>query len=336
MKILVVGCGSIGHRHAANTGNFAAVGVVDKDELLALQIVKATGAKHFKNLDDGLAWKPQGVVVATPPNTHLSIARAAIESGADVLIEKPISNSQEGVDEFLLRARSLGRKVHVVCNMRFHPGPASLKRLLPEIGKPLFARAYYGNYLPDMRPGVDYRKLYAAKKETGGGVILDAIHEIDYLCWLFGMAHRVSCDSAKLSDLEIDVEDYAAIQLQMNNGVRCEIHLDYLQRFKRRGCEIIGSKGTLIWQSEGKSPENCQIRLFRIDTGKWHLVKEINEVDTNRPYSDLMKCFIEVLKGRDCPLLDGKTAAEELSIALVAGRSATKKTSINLRESNGV
>ena len=76
--------------------------------------------------------------------------------------------------------------MRVVCNMRFHPAVAALRHALPMIGKPLFAQAHYGNYLPDMRPGADYRTLYCASAAAGGGVILDAIHEIDYLIWLFG------------------------------------------------------------------------------------------------------------------------------------------------------
>src|SRR5436309_2376616 len=98
-----------------------------------------------------------------------------------------------------------------------------------------------------MRPGAEYRSLYCSRAEAGGGVILDAIHEIDYLAWLFGPVERVSAEAGRIGDLDIDVEDYASLALMHRGGVRSEIHLDYLQRWKRRGCEVVGSEGTLIW-----------------------------------------------------------------------------------------
>lgn len=329
MKILIIGCGSIGRRHAANGARFAETAVVDVDFKLANEVAIATGTRVFRDVEQALAWKPDGVVVATPHDSHLRLAEFAIKSGADVLIEKPISNSEDGVGEFVSRVEKLGRRAFVVCNMRFHPGPATLKQYLHEVGKPLFSRAWFGNYLPSMRPNADYRKLYAANRKSGGGVILDAIHEVDYLCWLFGNVDRVSCNADKLSDLEIDVEDYAEINLTHSAGVRSSVHLDYLQQFKRRGCEIVGSAGTLIWESEGKQPERCLVRLYRANTGKWETLFFIDEVDTAKPYMDLMEVFTLALSGASPEsLLDSTMAAKELHLALAAHRSARQRRTI--------
>jgi predicted dehydrogenase len=205
--------------------------------------------------------------------------------------------------------------------MRFHPAVAALRSALPRIGRPLFAQAHYGNYLPDMRPGADYRTLYCARAASGGGVILDAIHEIDYLTWLFGPVERVSAEAGKLSDLDIDVEDYAAITLIHTSGVRSEVHLDYLQRSKRRGCVIAGSEGTLIWTSEGKSPEHCLVRFRAAGSDRWDTILEQPELDTAQPYVELMRRFLDPAAG-DGDLLDGRGAAERLSVALAARQSA--------------
>src|SRR5262249_45644805 len=146
----------------------------------------------------------EAVVIATPHTTHLSIAKNALAAGADVLIEKPLAANLEGIGALLAEAERGGRRIRVVCNMRFHSAVAALRRALPRIGKPLFARAQYGNYLPDMRPGADYRTLYCARVETGGGVILDAIHEIDYLAWLFGPVEQVGATAGRIGSLDID------------------------------------------------------------------------------------------------------------------------------------
>ena len=318
MKILITGCGSIGKRHAKNAANLAETAVVDINPKVAKDCARKLRIQAFTDIKSALEWNPDGVVVATPTNLHIPVAMASVESGANVLIEKPISNSLDGVDAFLKRSESLGRKVFVVCNMRFHPGISALHRNLDLIGRPFFARAHVGNFLPKMRPNSDYRKLYCASKAQGGGVILDAIHEIDYLMWIFGTVHKVICDATKLSDLEIDVEDYACICLRHENNVAAEIQMDYLRPFKRRGCEIVGEQGILLWQSEGKNPEKCSVRLYERKIGKWKPLLYTENVDNNSPYKTLMEHFIAGIQGHDVPLLKGHEAAEELSVALRA------------------
>ena len=328
MKILVVGCGSIGRRHVSNAASLAETGVFDLDGDAARACAKENGAETFPSLEAALDWKPGGVVVATPHSSHLRVAKAAVEAGADVLIEKPISDDLAGVAEFLDFAEARNRRVFVVCNMRFHPAVELMKAGLPGIGRRLFARAQYGNYLPDMRKEADYRTLYCSRRETGGGVILDSIHEIDYLSWFFGDVESVCATAATIGGLDIDVEDYAAVNLTHESGVRTEIHLDYLQRHKRRGCEIVGTEGTLVWISEGKNPERCRVRIFPASTGKWETLLSSDGIDETMPYEKLMQSFLDAMEGRSNVLLDGRAAARELGVALAARASAETGKSV--------
>jgi predicted dehydrogenase len=318
MKILIVGCGSIGKRHAENAAKLAETAVVDVDEDKAINCGEKLGIQSFPDLESALEWRPSGVVVAAPSSLHIQIALTAIEAGAHVLVEKPLSISQKGVRAFLDRSEILKRKVFVVCNMRFHPAVSMLHQHLHRIGQPYFARAHYGNYLPDMRSQVNYRELYCAHKNMGGGVVLDGIHELDYLAWFFGPVSKILCHAEKLSGLDIDAEDYASILLRHINGVASEIHLDYLRPFKRRGCEIVGAKGILIWQSEGKNPEKCNVRFYDKNREVWESLFVSENLDANEPYEKLMEYFIKAIRGQDVPLLKGRQAAEELSIALKA------------------
>lgn len=323
-SVLVIGCGSIGARHAANAAQIATVTVADAIPGRARSAARSIGVASCGSVDEGLAANPSAVVIATPHTTHLPLARAALASGADVLIEKPLAASLDGVGDFVEQVEGSGRRVRVVCNMRFHPAVQALRRALPRVGRPLFARAHYGSYLPDMRPGADYRDLYCARADAGGGVILDAIHEIDYLAWLFGPVEHVSADAARLGDLEIDVEDYAALTVQHRSGVRSEIHLDYLQRSKRRGCEIVGSEGTLVWTSEGRDPEHCTVRFRPPANAPWETFVEERAVDPNAPYVSLMQRFLGRTKSDD-DLLGVREAAEDLAVALAAKRSAATR-----------
>jgi predicted dehydrogenase len=323
MRVLVVGCGSIGARHARNASWFAEVAAVEMVEERAEALRRDFGLRIFPSLEAGLEWSPDAAIVATPNTTHVELAAKLVSAGVAVLIEKPIADRVEGIDAMLDRAARSGSTVHVACNMRFHPGVVELRRNIQEIGTPYFARAQYGNYLPGMRPGADYRQLYCAQRELGGGVILDAIHEIDYLTWILGDVVTIRADAGKLSNLEIDVEDYASINLRHLGGVRSEIHLDYLQRFKRRGCELVGSDGTLLWQSEGKSPERCRVKLFRANSGDWETIYQSSSIDTNAPYLSMMQTFLRLVDGQvSSDLITGQQARRTLEIALIARKSA--------------
>lgn len=326
MKVLVIGCGSIGRRHAENASLLSTTGVFDANPKVADACAAAIDAQSFSTLEEAFAWKPRAVVVATPHRSHLDIARQAIDAGADVLIEKPLSHSLEGVDDFLRACEAQRRRAFVVCNMRFHPGPAALKTSLPRVGRALFARAHVGNYLPAMRPDRDYRELYAAHRAEGGGVILDAVHEIDYLSWLFGVADNVACRAGKLSDLELDVEDHALVSLHHASGVESSAELDYLRARKSRGCEIVGTQGVLVWHSDGKAPERCVVRFFERDSDAWQVIDDIREVDTSRPYRDLMKAFLtEIEQPGTTSLSSAADAARVLEVALAALESASRR-----------
>jgi len=315
MKLLVVGCGAVGLQHVQNAVQIADTAVVDVVPERASKAAEGSGATNFYgDLDTALSWNPDGVVVSVPNEHHIQVASRALLAGADVLVEKPISFELAQVDTFLDMADTNGRRVFVVSNLRFHPAVQAIKSFLPDVGRPLFVRAHYGNYLPDMRPGIDYRDLYVSDPRYGG-VILDSVHEIDYLQWLFGSVRSVVSDFDRLSDLEILSEDYSGMILRHDSGVRSEIHVDYLRRVKRRGCEISGTHGLVDWLSEGKSPEHCVVRLFTPAKG-WVNLMEEHDLDFRQPLADVMRAFVKALNGVPTDLQTGYEAREVLHTAL--------------------
>jgi predicted dehydrogenase len=320
MKLLILGTGSIGRRHALSARALGVeFAVMDKDTGRAAAVAEEAGAAaHFGDLADALSWRPDAVVIATPHLFHSEHARVALAAGADVLIEKPVTDRLETAIGLASAARRSGRRAFVVCNMRFHPAVTALKASLDRIGPVRYARAHYGNYLPNMRPGADYRTLYCARAATGGGVVLDAIHEIDYLMWFFGPVGAVQGAPAKLSDLDIDVEDFANIMLEHASGIRSVITMDYLRPWKRRGCEIVGERGLLLWQSEGKQPEHASVRLYDGRSGAWETLVETPDLDNAEPYVALLAQFLGAIAGRPHHLQTVDEAVERLHVALAA------------------
>lgn len=330
MKILIIGFGSIGQRHADNAARYASVGVYDEVHAAQIRAREDERFQTFHDLSSAWAWQPDGVIIATPQHTHIVLAELALAHTRHILIEKPIADRVDGVVELLNRAMKQGVFIYMVCNMRFHSAINSLKENLSRIGNPWFARAHYGHFLPLMRPTVNYASLYAANKNQGGGVILDAIHEVDYLQWFFGSCLSVTATKTRLSELEIDVEDYACLLLQHQSGVRSEIHLDYLQSYKRRGCEIVGDQGQLIWQSEGKMPEQCCVRFFSNQTRQWEVLYDNADEATNKPYDRLMKEFVAAMLGQVHELASGTKGLAALNTCLAAHAASLSNKTIYL------
>jgi predicted dehydrogenase len=133
--------------------------------------------------------------------------------------------------------------------LHYDLGLQKVKELLQSnsVGKIISVNAQVGQYLPDWRPHEDYSKGMSAKKETGGGVMLDLVHEFDYLYWLLGNVKTVASFNKNSGALHIETEDVAEVLLQFENGIIGTIHLDYLQKKLIRNCLFTGSEGSIYW-----------------------------------------------------------------------------------------
>lgn len=327
---LVIGCGSIGRRHI---GNLKAAGVRN---VLAFDVrddrrrdaERSFGVRVSGNLEDAFEAAPRVCFITTPTALHLPLATAAARQGTDLFIEKPLSHNHKGVEEFLQIVRRKRLTTLVGCNMRFHPALALIKAFLDKrvVGRVLSARVEVGQYLPDWHPREDYRRGYSARRAAGGGIILDAVHELDYIRWMLGPVESVSCFAGKLSRLEIETEDNAAILLKFCSGAIGEVHLDYVQRAYSRSCHIIGEEGTIRWDWN-----SGEVRLYRAADKKWKSYPIPARWEVNRMYSDELRHFLRCLKGKEKPALDVFEAAKVLNVALAAKESAATGRVVRLR-----
>ena len=316
MKILIVGCGSIGVRHLSNCARYGRVAGLEKCPNTASVVRKKTGKPIFQNQKEAQAWGPDVVVIATPTHLHLSSAYPWIGKARKVLMEKPLSHSTAGLKKFLGLVSKNKTEVYVVCNMRFHPGPAFLSENLQIIGKPLFARAWFGHYLPYMRKNTNWRSLYAAKRNRGGGVVMDCIHELDYLEALFGEACKLSGVIGRLGNLPLKAEDYASLLLNLKSArgtTHAAIHLDFLQKIKKRGCEIVGTDGEILWQSIGKNPEELLLKKTFYHKKEKALVIRKKLKDLNAPFHKMLTVFFRgSKKDNKKKLLQPRQAARQV------------------------
>jgi predicted dehydrogenase len=323
-KILVVGCGSIGQRHIRNLQSLGAdVAVCDSRADQLSNVKNLYKIKEiYTNLDEALSGNLNGIVVCTPTALHVPVASAAAKKGCYIFVEKPLSDSLDNVDDLLKTVKKNNASLMLGFNLRFHPCLQKIKDILDEgkIGRTISAKAEVGQYLPDWHPSEDYRKSYSAQKALGGGIILDAIHEIDYVRWFLGDVSEVFCYADKLSHLEIDTEDIAEILLRFKSKAIGNIHMDYVQRVYNRKCEIVGDEGTVTWNFS----DNI-VRLYTAKSKQWQLFPISNEqtgFDFNQTYLQEMKCFIQCLTEKLSPPVDGTDGKRIQEIALAAKKSA--------------
>lgn len=320
-KFFIIGCGSIGKRHINNLKSLlgkADIIAFDTEPERREEVACQYYVQVVETLEEGWRHSPKIVFVTTPTSQHVSVALEAARRGCHLFIEKPLSNLWDhNLEELLNEVRKKKLITLVGCNLRFHPGLKKVKQLLEDntIGRVVAARVEVGQYLPDWRPWEDYRQSYSAKKSLGGGIILDAIHEIDYIRWMFGEITSVYCLSGKISHLEIEAEDTAAILLRFANGTIGEVHLDCVQRIYSRSCQIIGDEGTIRW--DFTLNEVC---WYTKATGQWHTTTNPN--NQNQMYLDELKHLLHCLGGESKPALDVFDAAQVLKIALAAKASS--------------
>src|SRR5690606_14944767 len=124
------------------------------------------------------------IIISNPTFKHKETIVNLLPLGLPLFIEKPLFDKLDG--EFLLHAiKEKNLITYVACNLRFLDCLKFIKDFI--LGKRINeVNIYCGSYLPDWRQGVNFREIYSANKDMGGGVHIDLIHEIDYANWIFG------------------------------------------------------------------------------------------------------------------------------------------------------
>ena len=295
-RVLVVGLGSIGKRHLRILQDL--MPIADIRVLRHRESSDITDITNgcFSTIEEATAFLPQIAVVANPAPFHINIAMDLVSVGCHLLIEKPISVDTNGIIELIDAARNNNALIQLGYNLRFHTSLVHFRSLIHkgEIGRVLSVRSEIGQYLPTWRPDSDYRSGVSARKELGGGVLLELSHELDYLRWIFGEVTKVSAILCKQSDLEIDVEDSAFITLQFASskdepGPVVSLCMDFVRHDTARTCVVIGSLGTLRWKAlDGK------VEYWKEGSTEWETVFH-HQYQRDDTYRSEWKHFIDCI-----------------------------------------
>lgn len=322
-RLLIVGMGSIGKRHAR-----IARQLIPGVQVVALRHTAGSECPTevdgvVTSIEDAIDFAPQLAVIASPAPAHLETAIALSDAGTNLLVEKPISLSAAGVAK-LIETCAL-RDVHLMVgyNLRYMPSLVHLKSLLERgrVGRVLSVRAEVGQDLASWRPGTDYRDSVSARAELGGGVLLELSHEFDYLHWLFGGVIWVSATTLRQSSMQIDVEDTAHVVMGFIGAagaspIVASLNMDFVRQDSTRRCEVIGENGTLRWNGIAGTVE-----VFDRGASGWE-TSFAQSPQRDETYVAEWRHLLKCLEDGTAPCISGEDGLAAVEIIDAARRSA--------------
>lgn len=245
--ILVCGAGSIGRRHIANLKALgASVQAWRARPEKAAELADEFAIPVHTDLETALG-ACDAVVVATESSRHLPLLLSAAARGRHLFIEKPVSHTLDGMAELRNAVGSL--VVEVGCQLRACPVLQQLRSRLADnvYGKPLTYRAVMGLRLDMWRPGVDYRTSYSADRSRGGGAMMDLIHQVDLVRYMFGRITQVYCACSNVGPLDIAADDLSCLTLTSEGGLIGQVQLDMVSPVYRGDLEIVTTEAVINW-----------------------------------------------------------------------------------------
>jgi predicted dehydrogenase len=297
MRVLLVGLGSIANKH------INALRVIDSNvEIVAyrssISSPKLVDVQDIYSFSEISQFNFNFVIISNPTSLHSETIKDLIPYNLPLFIEKPLFN--ELTNESIINlVNDNGLKTYVACNLRFLDCLKFTKNFIKD-KKINEVNSYCGSYLPDWRPGTDFRKVYSANAEMGGGVHLDLIHELDYLFWLFGKPEQTTKFLKSNSSLGIDAVDYANYVLEYDNFVTSVI-LNYFRQDSKRTLEILTEGTTILVDLLKNSVYENGIVIFEssqsaVDTYEKQLQNFINYINSNETsFNDINEAY-QILK----------------------------------------
>lgn len=227
LKLIVVGAGLIGPRHAQH--------ICDNKETILVAIIDPTpkakslaenlSALHFEDLsqffahsaDNGLTL-PDGALICTPNHTHVPIGFELASRGIHLLIEKPVSTKIEDAKALQIFASENGVEILVGHHRRFNPFIIAARNMLYTVGNVVAVQGSWTLRKPNSY--FDESPWRKSAKNGGGALLINLVHDIDILQYLFGPIDKIYAELTKKQRCEDhDVDEGACLTLKFKNGV---------------------------------------------------------------------------------------------------------------------
>ena len=198
------------------------------------------------------------IVVATPNAQHHPVAKAALNAGKHVAVDKPFTLDAVQARELAALAERQGRVLSVYQNRRFDSDFLTLREVLAsgELGRPVYFESHFDRFRPEVRA------RWREQPVPGAGLWVDlGSHLVDQAVQLFGRPDTLQLDSAVLRDDAL-VEDYFHAVLRYDNGphapLRVVLHATTLAAHAAPRYIVHGTRGSYV--KRGVDPQEDALR----------------------------------------------------------------------------
>lgn len=314
-RIAVIGSGYWGINHVRNFYELSALGMVcdTSEPSLALVAEKFPGARIEKDFRAALDDKNiRGVVIATPAETHWRLARAAIEAGKDVLVEKPLTlDVEEGAQLVELAAN---RKAILMVGhlLEYHPAVLRLRELVAsgELGE---LRYVYSN------------RLNLGKVRREENILWSfAPHDIAIILRLVG-AWPTSVAATGGAYLQPHIADVTVTNMEFSTGVRAHIFVSWLHPYKEQRLVVVGSKRMAVFDDVRKDDKlivyDQGVEFVNGEPVTWKNDGVAERLEASEPLRRQCLQFLKSIETRERPLTDGESGLRVLRVLDAAERS---------------
>jgi len=287
IKIGIIGFGSIAIKH---TEELIKLGVTN---FFALRTGK--GAKsipksikqfltNIYNENEFLELEMDGYIISNPTSLHIQALNIISNKNKPVFVEKPICHSLKELDKLNYHNKNL---IQMGFCLRFHNLTIAVKEILDknQLGQIYHSRHNVGQYLPTWHPYTDYKTEYFSLKNLGGGAIRTLSHELDLAVHFFGIPQSHKSLQEKVSNLEIDVDDYSLVLLKYKNHTS-RIEMDFISKKTERKGTIFGTDADLHY--------DYVLNLIEIIDNEGNQI-ERKEIKTGNMYNSQMMAFINLI-----------------------------------------
>jgi len=308
--VAVVGVGAFGRNHAriyyrlAQQGEAVRlVGVVDPDVARADAVAREFGCRGFGSVGQLITThsEVQAASVAVPTMLHLQTARALMESGVDVLVEKPLATSLAEADELVAQARTLKRVGQVGHLERFNP---AVRATAPLITQPMFFEVHRLSIFTPRSLDVD--------------VILDLmIHDLDIVLWLVNSpVKEIRAVGLPILSGKVDI---ANVRLEFESGCVANFTASRVSTERVRKLRFFQPR-----QYVSLDYSRQEVLVFSVGAGDSAGAPSINPqikvakpaIVAEEPLQAELRSFLEAVRTRSKPLVSFDDGRRALAVAL--------------------
>ncbi len=304
LRAAAIGVGSLGRHHARNyaelgrEGRVELVGVCDVDVDTREKVAADNGCESFAEWRE-LVGTVDVVSIATPTETHCEIACAFLESGANVLVEKPIALTLAEADKMIVASKKSGAKLMVGQLERFNPAMVALR---PHVTQPLYFEIHRVSPFPNRSLDVD--------------VVLDVmIHDLDAVQWLVGKDVKVSGIHAVGIPVISNKVDAANARIEFENGAVANITASRIGTEKIRKTRFYQTNSYVVLDYATKF---ASLTSLNPDAAHPLLGISINrlEIDDVEPLRAEITAFLDSIENNEEPPVTGEDGRRALALAV--------------------